>query len=219
MKKRNPSRTTQAAAWFLMLTMAVMLLAGCGSTDTSEQLHGSWGLDYDMGTMISEELGDEYAGFQSPLNVTLVFDFNEDGTYRMYADEEAFRTNWDSWMNAFITYMVDDVYAQIEATGVDRATADQMIQETYGCTAEEYMRQIADSAFDVDAILAEMEQTGDYKAEGEKLFLSDPGEEISTNQYDYFEVKDDKLTLSLVDESQDSEVLPGLNYPLIFTKR
>lgn len=52
-----------------------------------------------------------------------------------------------------------------------------------------------------------------------KLFMADPGEEISANQYDLFKVDGDTLTLSLADDSQDPEVLPGLDYPLVFTRQ
>ena len=137
----------------------------------------------------------------------------------MYVEEEMFRTNFNNWMSAFANYMSEELYAQIEATGVDRATADQMIQETYGCTAQEYMNQLLQESFDVDAMMSEMESTGAYEARGEKLFMADPGEEISANQYDIFEVDGDTLTLSLADDSQDPEVLPGLDYPLVFTRQ
>ena len=113
----------------------------------------------------------------------------------------------------------EELYQQIEAEGVDRATADQMIQETYGCTAQEYMTQLLQQSIDVDSLLDEIESTGAYEARGEKLFMADPGEEISANQYDLFKVDGDTLTLSLADDSQDPEVLPGLDYPLVFTRQ
>ena len=113
----------------------------------------------------------------------------------------------------------EELYQQIEAEGVDRATADQMIQETYGCTAQEYMTQLLQQSIDVDSLLDEIESTGGYEARGEKLFMADPGEEISANQYDLFKVDGDTLTLSLADDSQDPEVLPGLDYPLVFTRQ
>ena len=46
----------------------------------------------------------------------------------MYVDEDLFRTNFNNWMTAFAGYMSEELYQQIEAEGVDRATADQMIQ-------------------------------------------------------------------------------------------
>lgn len=217
MKKMNVSRVKKAAAWMLVLVMALGLL-GCGGKDTAKDLYGTWELSYDMGQMISDELGDDYADFNAPLEIKLKFDFNEDGTYKMYVDEAAFSESWDTWKSAFITYMVDMIYAEIEAGGVDRATADEMIQQQYGCTAEEYISQMADESFDVDAMLAEIETSSKYEVKGQKLYLANEGEDIQANMYDHFEVKDDTLTLSLVDESQDAEVLPGLSYPLKFTR-
>ena len=206
------------AAWMLVFVLALGML-GCGGEDSAKKLYGTWEFGYDMGGMLSDELGAQYADFESPLEIKLLFDFNEDGTYRMYVDEEAFQGSWDNWKGAFISYMVDELYQEIEATGVDRSTADQRIQEAYGCTAEEYITQLADEAFDVDAMFAEIETNSKYEVKGEKLYLAEEGAEIESNRYDYFEVEGDTLTISLVDDSQDAEILPGLSYPLVLTKR
>ena len=48
--------------------------------------------------------------------------------------------------------------------------------------------------------------------------MADEGSDIAANQYDHFEVENDVLTLSLVDDSQDAEILPGLSYPLELKK-
>lgn len=93
----------------------------------------------------------------------------------MYVDEDLFRTNFNNWMTAFAGYMSEELYQQIEAEGVDRATADQMIQETYGCTAQEYMTQLLQQSIDVDSLLDEIESTGGYEARGEKLFMARSG--------------------------------------------
>lgn len=218
MKRNNTSRMKKIAVWMLVFVVALGML-GCGGKDRAKELYGTWELTYDMGEMISDELGDDYADFQSPLEIELLFDFNEDGTYRMYVDEGAFQESWGQWKSAFIKYMVDAVYAEIEAGGVDRATADRMIQQTYGCTAEEYMTRLADESFDADAMLAEMETSSKYEVKGEKLYLADEGADIEKNRYDLFEIEDDTLTLNLADKSQDAEILPGLSYPLVFTRR
>ena len=219
MEKAILSGGKKVAALLLAALLAFSMFGCGGDEDTSDQVIGTWALDYDMGPMISEEMGVEYAGFQSPLEVSIRFDFDEDGNYRMYVDEDLFRTNFNNWMTAFAGYMSEELYQQIEAEGVDRATADQMIQETYGCTAQEYMTQLLQQSIDVDSLLDEIESTGAYEARGEKLFMADPGEEISANQYDLFKVDGDTLTLSLADDSQDPEVLPGLDYPLVFTRQ
>lgn len=203
------------------LVLALMLLlgaVGCGEEDTAKQLYGTWELNYDMGPMISEELGDDYADFQSPLEMKLLFDFNEDGTYKMYVDEASFRTSWDTWKSAFIDYMVNVLYEQMEAEGVSRSLADLTIQETYGCSVQEYITQLADESFDVETLLADIETSSKFETKGNKLYMADEGADIAANQYDHFEVENDVLTLSLVDDSQDAEILPGLSYPLELKK-
>lgn len=218
MRSKKTLQMKKIAAGILIFVMAFGML-GCGGKDSAKELQGTWELTYDMGQMLSDELGEEYADFAAPLEMKLLFAFHEDGTYRMYVEAESFQTNWQAWKSAFIGYMVDAIYAGIDAEGVDRATADQMIQQTYGCTAEEYITQLADEAFDDDAMLEEMDTSGKYEVKGQKLFLAEEGEEIEGNRYDHFAIEGDKLTLSLVDETEDPEVLPGLNYPLTFTRR
>lgn len=218
MEKAVLSGSKKLAA-LLAAAMLALCMFGCGDEDTSEQVIGTWALAYDMGSMISEEMGEDYADFQSPLEVSLRFEFDQEGNYRMYVEEELFRTNFDGWLTAFSTYMSEELYAQLEAQGMDRATADQMLQESYGSSAEEYMKQLLQESIDVESLLDNVETTGVYEAKGNKLFLADTEEEISSNQYDLFEVDGDTLTLSLADESQDPTVLPGLEYPLVFTKQ
>ena len=173
---------------------------------------GTWSMDVDLSEELNRQMGDDFAGFDGKLIITLKFDFNEDGSFKMYADKGALRESFAGWMDAFVVFSADVMYAEFEGYGLSREEADELIQSSYNCTIEEYIRLAMESSVDIDAMADEMETKGIWEVEGDKLYMSD-GSKIDENRFDIFEVSGDTLTLTLPEGAIDDSDIPGLSYP------
>lgn len=204
----------------LLAFVMVLSLCGCGGSDSGKDLVGTWSIDYDLAGLLAGELGDDFAGFNAPLVMTICFEFKEDKTYTMYGEPESFKANFNTWLEEFLAFGTDVLYDTFAAQGMDKEGADAAFEETYGCSIQDYMRQTFEAELDVDALLDEMTTSGKYDTSGNKLYMANEGEEIDKNAYDVFTVSGDTLKLELpsgADQSQ-AEILPGLEYPLELKK-
>ncbi len=170
---------------------------------------GVWGIDYDFGDMISEEMGSEFESFDGSLNVTMLFEFFEDGTFKMSVDEEAFK-------EAYIEYTMDFMYDMLAEEGIDKEDADTFIESSFGFSMEEYVLMLLEEELDVETMLAEVEMIGSYETDGDKLFTAYEYEEIDRDgYYDVFAISGDTLTIDLPEGMTADSPLPGLDYPLV----
>lgn len=201
----------------LLACMMLFALAGCGKSDTGKALYGTWSMDVDLSEELNKQMGDEFAGFDGKLVIMLKFDFNEDGSFKMYADADALKESFAGWMDSFVTFSLDIMYAQFEDMGLSREDADEVVQTQYNCTMEEYIRSIMESSVDIDAMADEMQTEGIWEAKGDKLYMSED-DEIDVNSFDIFEVSGDTLTLNLPEGATDDSDIPGLSYPYTLKK-
>lgn len=212
-------RISKMIAVLLTLVMA-LTICGCGGSDSGKELIGTWAIQYDLADMLAGEMGDEFAGFSSPLEMSICFEFREDGTFTMYGEEESFKANFATWLDEFLAFSTDMMYDEFAKQELSKEEADAAFQETYGTSIEDYLRQTFESEVDLDALLQEMATSGKYETSGNKLHMAEEGEEIDKNAYDVFTVTGSTLKLELpkgADPSQ-GEILPGLEYPLEFKK-
>ena len=195
-----------------MLLACIMLfsLVGCGKSDTGKALYGTWSMDVDLSQELNRQMGDDFAGFDGKLVITMKFDFNEDGSFKMYVDSDALK-------ESFATFSLDVMYAQFEDMGLSREEADELVQSQYNCTMEEYIRDTMESSVNVDAMAAEMKMEGIWEAKGDKLYMSED-DEIDVNRFDIFSVSGDTLTLNLPEGAEDESDIPGLQYPYTLHK-
>lgn len=202
-----------------MLLACAMLfaLAGCGKGDAGKALYGTWSMDVDLSEELNRQMGDEFADFDGKLVITLKFDFNEDGSFKMYVDSDALKESFAGWMDSFVTFSLDIMYAQFEDMGLTREEADELVQSTYNCTMEEYVRTIMEGSVDIDAMADEMQTEGIWEAKGDKLYMSE-GDKIDVNSFDIFEISGDTLTLNLPEGATDDSDIPGLSYPYTLKK-
>ncbi|MBD5542513.1 MAG: hypothetical protein HDR00_15225, partial [Lachnospiraceae bacterium] len=70
-------RATDASDNFSELTVSPNI------TNIAE-LYGTWAATFDLSEEMETALGEEYEGFHEELDITLMLDFNEDGTYKLY---------------------------------------------------------------------------------------------------------------------------------------
>ena len=202
-----------------MLLACIMLfsLVGCGKSDTGKALYGTWSMDVDLSHELNRQMGDEFAGFDGKLVITMKFDFNEDGSFKMYVDSDALKESFATWLDSFATFSLDVMYAQFEDIGLSREEADERVQSQYNCTMEEYIRNTMESSVNVDAMAAEMKMEGIWEAKGDKLYMSED-DEIDVNRFDIFSVSGDTLTLNLPEGAEDESDIPGLQYPYTLHK-
>lgn len=215
-------KLTKLTVLLLALVMVLSLCACGGKDDAGKALIGTWALDCDLADAMADELGSDYADFNAPLKLTILFDFNEDGSYKMYIEEGSFTDSFSSWMDAFIDYSVDMMYDMFEdAYGLSKEDADDLVLESYGMSMEEYMREEMSAAIDINALVREMESSGTYETKSNKLYLAEGSSKIDENYYDIFTVDGNKLTLELPEgaDPSEAEIVPGLSYPLEFQKR
>lgn len=204
----------------LLAFVMTLSLFGCGGSDSGKDLIGTWSIDYDLAELLSSELGEDFADFNAPLVMTICFEFKEDKTYTMYGEPESFKANFNTWLEEFLTFGTDVLYATFAEQGMDKEGADAAFEESYGCSITDYMRQTFEAELDMDALLDEMSTSGKYDTSGDKLYMANEGEEIDKNAYDMFTVSGGTLKLELpsgADQSQ-TEILPGLEYPLELKK-
>ena len=202
-----------------MLLACIMLfsLVGCGKSDTGKARYSTWSMDVDLSQELNRQMGDDFAGFDGKLVITMKFDFNEDGSFKMYVDSDALKESFATWLDSFATFSLDVMYAQFEDMGLSREEADELVQSQYNCTMEEYIRDTMESSVNVDAMAAEMKMEGIWEAKGDKLYMSED-DEIDVNRFDIFSVSGDTLTLNLPEGAEDESDIPGLQYPYTLHK-
>lgn len=203
----------------LALVMA-LTICGCGGSDGGKDLVGTWSLEYNLADMLAGEMGEEYADFNTPLMMSICFEFKDDKTFTMYGEPESFKANFSTWLDEFLAFSTEMMYTEFSNQGLDKDAADAAFEETYGSSITDYLRQAFESEVNVDSLLDEMTTNGKYDTSGNKLYMAEEGEEIDKNAYDVFTVSGDTLKLELpsgADPSQ-GEILPGLEYPLEFKK-
>lgn len=185
------------------------LLDAQANLPINDTIIGMWGIDYDFGDIIAEEMGGEFGDYDASLNVTIVFEFMEDGTFRMYLDEEGFTA-------AYIDYTIEFMYTMLEAEGFDRADADELIESGFDMTMEEYVRMILEEELDVSELLSEVETSGCYATDGDKLFTAEGFNEIDYDgYYDVFMISGDILTIDTPEGVTGESPIPGLDYPYV----
>ena len=109
----------------VMIMVLALSLAGCGS-DTASQLYGTWSTTFDLSGMIESELGSDFEGFHEEFDITLMMDFNEDGTFKMYADEAALTDTFNTYITSLASFGTDVMYQEFEDSGYISDEIDSM---------------------------------------------------------------------------------------------
>ncbi len=99
--------------------------------------------------------------------------------------------------------------------GLSKKDADDLVQELYGMTMEEYMKESMMAEMDVEDLIEETlesaETNGIFRVEEDRLYIGE--KEINENQYDLFHFEEDKLIIEQVNGAEGAEFLPGITYP------
>lgn len=198
----------------VMIMVLAMSLCGCGNT--AKKLYGSWEMTVDFSKEVESELGEP--DFHAPLDVKLIVQFNEDGTFDMYADEAFTTDSLNGWLDAFIDYYVEKTYVEYEEMGMTREEVDQAMMDQYGMGMQEMMEDAMADSVSVDDVVADLQTSGVWEAKGDKLYMDEV--EVQANAYDNFTVEGDTLTLTIPEgaEVDAADMMEGMEYPLVFTR-
>lgn len=167
----------------LLALVMIFALAACGAGDTTNKddddkkekkgLEDSWTWTI---TMDSEAMGME--GFDSGFTMAVLFDFTKDGKFTMTLDEQVMEKSLEDFADAMVDYLVDQGAGSKDEV---QAIVDEM-----------------DIASMFEEAMEEMEASGTYKTEGDKLTMMKDGEEAV---YTY-KLDGDDLTLTPEDEEE-----------------
>ena len=198
----------------VMIMVLAMSLCGCGNT--AKKLYGSWEMTVDFSKEIESELNEPE--FHAPLDVTLVVQFNEDGTFEMYADEASTTESLNGWLEAFVDFTVEQTYVEYEEMGMSREEVDQAMMDQYGMGMKEMMDEAMADSISVEDVVAELQTSGVWEAKGDKLYMDEV--EVAADTYDNFTVEGDTLTLTIPEgaEVDAADMMEGMEYPLVFTR-
>lgn len=199
----------------VMIMVLALSLAGCGS-NTAEQLYGTWATTFDLSGMIESELGSDFEGFHEEFDITLMMDFNEDGTFKMYADEAALTDTFNTYIESLASFGAEMMYTEFENEGYTRDEIDSVFAEQYGMGIEEYMLSELQASVNIEDLVGDIETTGVYEAKGNKLYMGEVA--VSSNVYDLFTVEGDTLTIDAAGDVDSEEIIEGFDYPYVFNK-
>ena len=211
-------KVSKLVALVLVFVMAMSLIA-CGGSKSAEKLYGTWSSEFDLTGEMLKQLGSDFADFEGELKFTIYFDFNEDGTCKLYADKDELSTDMNAWIDSVLEYAINKMYEQFEAQGIDKETADAAIEKQFGMPIDQYMGDLVRGSIDIDSMAAEMETTGVWEAKGDKLYMDE--KEIQKNAYDIFKVEGDVLTIDAAEGADASDVfsgIEGMDYPFTFNR-
>lgn len=204
----------------LLTLLSAFSISGCGSEkeiETTNELIGSWSMECDFAEGMNSAMGEEYAGMETEFVAKVIYEFTQEGTYKMYVDKDSFVASFDGWLDDYVAYTVENMYVAFAEEGLSKEDADLIIEEEYGCGITEYLYDATKAQLDLDAMVEDMVSEGIYEVKGEKLHMSD-GAEINENRYDIYKIEGNTLTLDVPEGVEAQAIFPGVEYPLILTK-
>ena len=220
----------------LIAVLLVFSLAACGennsgNTDSTEaqinteantSIVGKWNYKLDFKTVMEsskdEAYKDQEALYESMLKafsgitIDLFFEFDENNSFKFYADEESAKKAVEQMKEKLIDVLPD----MFEAMGVSKEDYAKYL-ESSGMTEEELAASYAQN-MNTDSI-TKMSTKGTYKAEDGKLCLATDDDKIDESAYITYEVSGDKLTFK--DYTGDVKILGNFKdkaFPMVMER-
>lgn len=184
----------------LVLVLILMLsLCACGAK-TDKNLLATWRCDLDYTSIVTGESSEEMAPYlpENRLVLPMVITFKEDMTYVYSVDTEGAISSMEQYVEALTGGMVEMIYQQAEAEGIDRETMAAMFEEANGMDLRTYCRQQMEASVDMEAMFGNLgeEEISKWKAKDGKLFVDDDGTGFHDDSYILYTVENGTLTFS-----------------------
>lgn len=202
----------------LLVLFMILSFAACGKSDANAV--GTWTMKMDLSVALKEEMGSEFADFNTPFLFTLNLTLNKDGSYKMYIDEKATEKDSETYIAALADFFTEYLYSAKEAEGFDRATAQAAIEEQFGMPVYDYELQAVRESIDITELADSMAQEGVYEVKNGRFYMG--LDKINKKIYDLITIDGDKMTLNSAEDADASpffdESIPGLSYPFELTR-
>ncbi len=204
----------------LLLAAMLLMLCACATgtppeatpsalDEATKALIGSWRFDV---TVNGNNLGME--GFESTVTIPFAFSFDENRKYRMTLVEDEAEAAIRPFNEALEEFMINQLYQNLAADGMDKDAADAAFSKTYNMTIPEYAHNSVE-AFNLLESFRSLSLEGIYYVMDGKLYISDSG---STEfQSSTLNVTDTELTLLDSSAPASWEAL-DLEFPVVMTR-
>ncbi len=186
------------------------LIAAKNSLSSDGTIYGTWEMECDFVEMMGED--ELLADLDEPLMFKILFNFNMDGTFRMYADEESITQVLHEYLTLY-------VYSMFEDSGYTKSEIDALLKDSAGVTIDEYVDMLMEESDSMTDIFDSLEADGIFEVEDDRLYMTDIGSYIDKEDgYDLYTVDGNILTISLPDGIYDEPVVEGISYPYSLTR-
>lgn len=206
----------------LILSLS-MLLTMTGCFGEQSKYIGTWKANLDFTEIMNDELANDVdmGGYFTitDFSVVMYLEFNDDGTYSMWVEEDSVEQAMEQMIDDLTLGMEDYLTDYFASEGITVTVQEAL--DSLGMTMDELM----DDSFDdemmdetVNDMLDAINGEGNFKVEGDRLFLSDGLEyAVDEDVYDICEISGDILKMLEGEGYEDGGPFANL-YPVTFTR-
>lgn len=233
---RKEKREMKKIIALLLAFAMVFALAGCGEKEP--EILGTYETRFDIHDILVEMIDGEdvfeglaFADYIGSVELVLVSEFKEDGTYYQSVDKTSVENALEEVKAATIALCRDMVYLifveALAEEGVEIGSMeelesfmgmsfDEACEEIMGVNLNSYAAELFDSAITVDMLMEDTETEGNYKAENGKIYLSDGLDvDYDENCYETYTVEGNVVTIH---SGVNVDSIDGLSYPFDLVK-
>ena len=177
-----------------------------------ELIVGAWTCEMELGDFMATLMGDTAGEYFDGLEfaIFLNMEFTEDGEVEMNVDEDTFEEAVEDLKDD----LRDGMMKMLEdAAEMNNTTLDELVASVGYNTADEYIDATLDAmtAEDLLESFGDVNQSGTYEIDGDKLYIIADGEDKDEDDYAVFTVDEDTLTLDMpAEEKEDAEGMEAL---------
>lgn len=182
----------------LLMVSMVFILTSCGEPDAEPTIVGKWTATVDVDELITEGMGQsmgDAAQFFEFKNLSLVMnaEFTADSKVTMKVDEASIDSLFDELKKCIKNGMEGYLNDLLQKSGAN------MTLEQYLAQTNQTIDSLVDAAMSqVPRDSLELDMTGTYKIEGNKIALAEDGEDF--DEYNEFELTSNTLTVDTGDD-------------------
>lgn len=167
--------------WQEATTEAPKTCSACGATEgeriitdprfttaKAAPLFGTW-----VGTYVMDGADMDVPDFTGTLELDLIVEMTHDA--RIEVDYEL--VNLEQFNEGLANYLIEALYAEFAASGMDEAAADYAMMEAYGWNVRDYAWALVDE-MDLGSVYEMLELEGVYYVEGDQLYTGSNWDDV-----------------------------------------
>lgn len=172
----------------------------------SEKILGTWVTYLDMATVLGEQ-----EGFETDVQLPVVICFEEDGSVEMAMYEDEAEDAVAELEKDLTDFLIYTMYAEMESAGYSQEETDELFEDEYGMSVEEYCAAYIEEMDLYNEFAYELENWGDYEVDDDTNTLYIDGEAMEV------EIDGDELTIVSAEDEEYWEDM-GFRLPQTFTR-